>query len=165
MAKNDKLKQRKVVNEDVTQVRNLLIILGIVVVVCIGLYFLTDKIVDSDKTMDEEVKEVEFNYDIATIGTMFNRPEDEYYVILYSSKDDGILYDGLLSSYRSSDNYIKTYFIDLDLKANNVLSETLEKKPNSSKDVTVTGPTLYKLKKGKVTNCYSTYDEISNVLK
>ncbi len=166
MAKDNKLKQRKVVNEDITQIRNLLILLIVVILICIGAYFLTNKLINKTSKKTETETKVEFNYDIATIGTMFNRPEKEYYVILYSNKDDSVLYNSLLTSYRSSDNYIKTYYVDLDLYENNkALKEELNKKPTNSNEVSVTGPTLYKIEKGKVTNCYSDYESMRKVFE
>ena len=166
MVKNKKVKETKIVNEDVTQVRNLIILLVIVVVVCTGMYFLTDAMIKKENTKEEETKEVEFNYDIASVGTMFNRPESEYYVLIYSSENDGSDYDSILNTYRSSDNYIKTYFIDLDKKINShILTDKLNKKPKNSKEVSVKGATLYKIKDGKVTKCYSTLETITDALK
>ena len=135
MAKDTrKIKQTKIVNEDIEQIKKLGILLIIVVVLCVGLFFLTEKLLDRKNTKTtEQNTEVKFNYDLATIGTMFNRPEEEYYVLIYSNKNEATLYESLLNKYRSSDNYVKTYFIDLDLKTNNhVLKESLNKKPKNS---------------------------------
>ena len=168
MAKDTrKLKQAKIVNEDVEQVKKLAILLVVVIALCIGVYFLTEKLLNrkNSTNIDTNTTEVEFDYDIATIGTMFNRPEDEYYVLLYSSEEDGTTYDTLLNKYRSSDDYIKTYFVDLDLKINSsALTETLNKKPTKSTEVSVKGATLYKIENGKVTKCYSTLETIKDIL-
>ena len=162
-----KIKQTKIVNEDVEQVKKLVILLLIVIVLCVGVYFLTEKLLDrKNKSNYEETNtEVKFNYDIATIGTMFNRPESEYYVFIYSTEKDGSKYDSMLTKYRSSDEYVKTYFIDLDLKANeSILKEELNKKPTKSTEVSVKGATLYKLKNSKVIECYDTFEDIKNIL-
>ena len=167
MVKDKKvLKQKKVVNEDMGQVKNLIILLLIVIVLCTGVYFLTDKLISKEQKNDTTKTEVDIDYDTAILGTMFNRPESEYYVILYSNENDGSLYNTLLTKYRSSDNYIKTYYIDLDKTSNKkALTDKLNKKPNNSNEVSVTGPTLYKIKSGKVTNCYTDYDTIKDILK
>lgn len=161
-----KLKQTKVVNEDMEQVKKLIILLVIVTLLCVGMYFLAEKLLEKKSTTKTETNtEIKFNYDIATIGTMFNRPEEEYYVIMYSSKDEGTTYDSLLNIYRSSDDYVKTYYIDLDLKMNNsALKEELNKKPKNSSEVSVKGATLYKIKNGKVTNCYDTLETIKEII-
>jgi len=164
---NKKIKQQKFMSEDMIQVRNLIILLLIVVLVCVGIYFLTNKMIEKEEAKKETTQEeVSINYDIATIGTMFNRPESEYYVILYSEENNGEDYSPILAQYRSSDNYIKTYFIDLDKYINkSVLKDTLNKKPNNSEEISVTGPTLYKIENGKVTKCYSTLEDITEILK
>lgn len=165
MVRNSKkLKQTKFENEDVAQIRNLIIIFIIVVLVCVGLYFLTDTMIKRENSNNTTTQEVEIDYDIATVGTMFNRIEDEYYVLMYSSENDSKL-DSVLNKYRSSDDYIKTYFIDLDKKVNSsVLGDKLVKEPKNSKEVKVTGATLYKIKNGTVVKCYSGIEEITNVL-
>lgn len=163
---NQKLKQQKVINDDMIKVRNLVILLIIVILVCLGIYFLTDNMINRETKRAEETSEkVEIDYDIASIGTMFNRIEDTYYVLLYSTKNDNE-YKSLLTTYRSSDNYIKTYFVDLDKKINeSAVSDTLNKRPTNSSEVKVKGATLYKIKDGKVVNCYDSYETIKDVLK
>ena len=165
MVKNSKkLKQAKFENEDVAQIRNLIIIFVIVVLVCVGIYFLTDTMIKRENNSNTTSQEVEIDYDIATIGTMFNRIEEEYYVLMYSSKNDSKL-DTVLNKYRSSDDYIKTYFIDLDKKVNSsILGDKLVKEPKNSKEVKVKGATLYKIKNGSVVKCYDGIEKITNVL-
>lgn len=166
MVKNSKkLKQAKFENEDVAQIRNLIIIFVIVVLVCVGLYFLTDTMIKRESNNnDNTTQKVEIDYDIATVGTMFNRIEEEYYVLMYSSEIDSKL-DSVLNKYRSSDDYIKTYFIDLDKKVNSsVLGDKLVKEPKDSREVKVTGATLYKIKNGSVVKCYNGIDKITDVL-
>lgn len=97
---------------------------------------------------------------------MFNRVENEYYVLLYSSENDGDDLDSVLATYRSSDNYVKTYYIDLDLKINsNVLGDDLVSSPKNSSEVKVKGATLYKIKGGSVVKCISGVDRIIDELK
>lgn len=164
--KNDKLKQKKVVNDDIALVRNIAILLVIVVVISLGIYFLTDKMIKKDLNNNDTKTETKIDYDIATIGTMFNRIEEEYYVILYSKENDGSDLDNVLATYRSSDNYLKTYYIDLDKKINNyVLGDKLVQSPKNSNEVKVKEATLYKINNGKVIKCYSGVDNIVNVLK
>ena len=163
---NNKIKQKKVLNEDMNLVRNIIILLIIVVGISLGIYFLTDNMIKKENKSIDTKTETKIDYDIATIGTMFNRIEDEYYVILYSKENDGSELDSVVATYRSSDNYIKTYFIDLDKKINNsVLGDSLVEKPNNSSEVKVKGATLYKINNGKVVKCYSGVDNIVNILK
>lgn len=161
--KNNKIKQGNTVSEDVAQVRTLIIIFIIVLLVSVGIYFLTDVMIKKESLSSNEIKEVEIDYDIATIGTMFNRIENEYYVLLYSNEEDGSKLNRVLDSYRSSDDYIKTYYVDLDKKINSIaIGDKLVEEPNNSNEVKVTGPTLYKVKEGKITSCISGVDKIIN---
>lgn len=164
--KNNKIKQGNTVSEDVAQVRTLIIIFIIVFMVSVGIYFLTDVMIKKESLSSNEIKEVEIDYDIATIGTMFNRIENEYYVLLYSNEEDGSKLNRVLDSYRSSDDYIKTYYVDLDKKINSIaLGDKLVEEPKNSNEVKVTGPTLYKIKDGKVTDCLSGTEKIINKLE
>lgn len=160
------LKQQKVVSEDVVQVKTLIILLLIVGVVCVGIYFLTDTMIKKESSKDNTTNEVKIDYDIATIGTMFNRIEDEYYVLMYSNEENGSDLNSVLDSYRSSDNYIKTYYIDLDKKINSIaLKDKLVKNPTNSNEVSVNGPTLFKIKDGKAIKTIDGIDNIIDVLK
>ena len=161
-----RIRQKDKVSEDVLKVRSLIILLVIVVLVSVGLYFLTDTMIKKEANKNNEEVSTEINYDIATIGTMFNRIESEYYVLLYSNEEDGSDLNSVLDSYRSSDNYVKTYYVDLDNKFNSsVLGSELEKTPKSSEEVKVNGATLYKMVEGKVTECISGIEEITKKLE
>lgn len=164
--KTKKLKQEKKVSEDVSQIKNLIILFIIVILVCVGIYFLTDIMIKNESNTNDIVKDTEINYDIATIGTMFNRIEKEYYVLLFSNEKDGTKLNNILDSYRSSDNYIKTYYVDLDSKFNSsALGDELIKEPKNSNEVKVKGATLYKFNNGKIIECVSGVEEIINVFE
>jgi len=166
MVKNKKIKQSKILSDDVVKVKNMFILLVGIVIVCVGLFFLTEKMIEKDTKTNEESVPVEIDYDIASIGTMFNRAEDEYYVLLYSKEENSVDLDSTLDAYRSSDNYIKTYYVNLDLKINNfVLGDSFVEKPTNSNEVKVNGATLYKIIGGKVVSSYNGVDSIKDVLK
>ena len=166
MVKNKRVKQSKIVSDDVIKIRNMLILLVGVVIVCVGLFFVTEIMIEKENSNNKTKEEVKIDYDIATIGTMFNRPEKEYYVLIYSKEENGTDLDSVLDTYRSSDNYIKTYYIDLDLKINELAKgEKVVKEPKNSNEVSVVEPTLYVIKDTKVSNCYSGVDNIKDVLK
>lgn len=163
--KQNRIKQGKSVSDDEKQIKSLIIIFVVVVLICVGLYFLTDGMIkkESNKSLNNE--EVKINYDIATVGTMFNRVEDEYYVLLYSNEENGVDLNSALDKYRSSDDYIKTYYIDLDLKINSSANgKDMIENPSNSKEVSVTEPTLYKIIDGKVVDCITGIENIEDVL-
>lgn len=164
--KQNRIKQGKSVSDDEKQIKSLIIIFVVVVLICVGLYFFTDGMIkkESNKSLNNE--EVKINYDIATVGTMFNRVEDEYYVLLYSNEENGVDLNSALDKYRSSDDYIKTYYIDLDLKINSSANgKDMIENPSNSKEVSVTEPTLYKIIDGKVVDCITGIENIEDVLE
>lgn len=164
--KQNRIKQGKSVSDDEKQIKSLIIIFIVVVLICVGLYFFTDGMIkkESNKSLNNE--EVKINYDIATVGTMFNRVEDEYYVLLYSNEENGVDLNSALDKYRSSDDYIKTYYIDLDLKINSSANgKDMIENPSNSKEVSVTEPTLYKIIDGKVVDCITGIENIEDVLE
>ena len=85
MVKNKKVKETKIMSDDVVKVRNMLILLVGVVIVCVGLFFLTEKMIEKDTKTNDKTTEVEFDNDIATIGTMFNRNYDEYRKVIINN--------------------------------------------------------------------------------
>ena len=161
--KNKKLKISTSQNDDVKLIRNLIIILVVVVLIAGGFYFLTDKLVEPKKV---ETPKPEINYEVATVGTMFNRPYDEYLVLLYDSTSvEAAYYNTLFSRYNTSGED-KIYFIDFNLKENsNYVKESSNKNLTSASDAQFAGPTLVRIKNGKVTKYLDTKEEIKKELE
>lgn len=158
--KKNKVKMEKYENDDVKLVKKLIVILIVVVLVAVGFYFLTDKVVMKEETED---KQVEINYDNATIGTILNRPYDEYLVLLYNSEEsEAAYYSTLLSNY---DGESKIYFVDLSLKSSeDYIGEKSSGVFKSIKDAKFSGPTLLEIKDGKVSSFLETKEEIKKAL-
>ena len=165
MVKNSKkLKQAKFENEDVAQIRNLIIIFVIVVLVCVGLYFLTDTMIKRESNNnDNTTQKVEIDYDIATVGTMFNRIEEEYYVLMYDFDGDyaekGI---AIYNLYTQKEDSIKMYVVDLGRSFNSgyVVSDKTQVNTNDVSTLKVMNPTLIKVKAGKAVSVFAGAEEI-----
>lgn len=159
--KKNKIKMEKHVSEEVNMVKNLIIILIVVALFIIGFYFITDKVV---KNKQVEQPKVEINYDNITVGTILNRPYDEYLVLLYNSLESEATYYGTLLANYSKDE--KLYFVDLSLKTNEkYVGEKSSGKFNDVNDAKFSGPTLLVVKNGKVEKFLETKEEIKDVLK
>ena len=160
--KKNKLKIEKNVSEEVNLVKNLIIILIVVALFIVGFYFITDKVVN--KKQEEKIDNIEINYDNITVGTILNRPYDEYLVLLYDSKEnEAAYYSTLLSNYNKEE---KLYFVDLSLKNNeSYVGEKSSGKFKNIKDAKFSGPTLLFIKDGKVEKFLETKDEIKEALK
>jgi hypothetical protein len=162
-----KLKTIKNENQDVKEIRNLIIITVIVVGIALLLYFLTDKVVEKKKdTTTTTTSAVKIDYDICTIGTMFNRPYTSYYVFLYdNTSEDASQYNTLLSNYKDKSDAIKIYYVDLSKKFNSgYVSDSSNKKPASASDVKIKGSALVLIKNGSVSKYYETTEEYEKVL-
>ena len=69
--------------EEQKEIKKFLLILGIVIILVIGVYFFTKIYVVKDTNDKDDTKtEVTFNYNKTILGSLFNRPYDEYYVIV-----------------------------------------------------------------------------------
>ncbi len=161
------MKQKKLKNNYVSdeqkEVRNLIIITVIIAAIAAGLYFFTEKVLNKKDNTDKST-EIEFDYNVCTIGNMFTRPYDEYYVFVYSSEDESAAsYTALITSYRDK-KAKKLYYIDLkDAFNKDAISDKTATKPANSSEVKVNGSVLYLIKNGKVSKAYT--EKYSDILK
>ena len=116
----------------------------------------------------------EINYDKVIVGTILNRPEKEYFVMVYdSTNEDAAKYDGLISQHMSKSsekNYINIYYCDLNNKLNkdyyNVNNDNKSnKKAKEVSEFDFGDLTLLHIKKGKITVYLEDYKTIQEKLK
>lgn len=159
--KNKRIKNSKYESNDTKEIKSLIVITLVVVLIVIGVYFLTDMINTKDGNSD-----VSINYDTCLVGNMFNRPYSEYYVFLYSSLDDNAsTYQGLITSYVDEEDSLKIYYVDMNDGFNkSYLSDKSNTKPVSVDDVSIKDSALIKIKDGKVVNYYEKLDDYKKVL-
>lgn len=153
--------------EEQEQITRFIIILLVVVAIVLGVYFFTKNIVKKTKldTTDSTV-EGNINYDIVTVGTMLNKKDETYYVMVYNKEQsDAPIFDTLTSLYKDSEKSIPIYTCDLSNALNkDYVSETST--PNST---TIDGlkfkeSTLIKVKKGKISKFIEGLDSIKSEL-
>lgn len=161
--KQKRLKTQRYDSEDTKEIRNLIIIAIILIALAVGLYFLTDVILGKKKNNETAV---EFDYTECTVGTMFNRPYDEYYVFLFdSTSSSASQYQSLISNYEKKDNAKKIYFVDLSTKFNSeYVGEKSNKKPTKATEVKVKDSALVLIKNGKVSKYYESVTDYEKVL-
>ena len=148
-------------------VRNFVIIFVIVLLLAIGLYFFTKLVVkkESDTKNDTETKEVEIDNSIAIVGTMLNKVEDNYYVILYKSDDSKVSeYEELKQNYKLF-NSKALYYVDLA----NALNSKYYDKDNTNytaeniNDLRFGDITVLEIKDKKIVKSYNDVDKIKKV--
>jgi hypothetical protein len=152
-------------SNDTKEIKGLIIITLIISVLAVGLYFLTDKVLNKDTTT-KTTTTAKINYDICTVGTMFSRPYSEYYVFLFdSTSDNNTQYQSLLSTYKAKDKAIKIYYVDLNNKFNSpYVSDNSNTKPTKASEVKIKGSALVLIKNGIVSKYYETTSDYEKVL-
>lgn len=153
-----KIKEPKIVNDNESEIKTFFIILIVVVVIVIGLYFLSKLIVDkrsaSNKT--ENTTTGKIDYSVVSVGTILNRPYDDYYVLVYDSDDtNAIYYSNLYGKYESKEDHLKIYFCDLSNLLNKpYVAEDGESNPyaTSVEDFSFGKVTLLRVRYGQIIN-------------
>ena len=163
-----------VATEDEMDIKSFIIILVVIVLIIVGIYFVTSHIQKKNEVEEPEVTAGEIDYEITSVGTILNRPYEEYYVLVYDSKDSAaVKYSSLMARYisnSSAKDYIKIYYCDLNNNLNkpyyNVNNDNKSNpKATKVKDFDFGALTLLKIKDGKITNYIEDYKTIQEKLK
>lgn len=170
--KNIKMNSAKDI-EDENSIKTLIIII-IIIAILIGIVYGATEILKKEPKPTNEITKGNINYDKTTIGTILNRPYDEYYVLIYNSEDnDAVLYSTILTKYMKNSNkkdYIKIYYCDLSNKLNepyydvdndNISNQNVSK----IEEFDLGDLTLIKVKNGKITQYIEDLEKIKENLK
>jgi len=163
--KNKKLKTITYQSEDMKEIKTLIIITLIIVTVAIGLYFLTENILNRNDE-PESPREVAISYTNTIIGAIFDKPYDEYFVFAFSSEDDmADFYEALFRNYETREDALKIYRVDLnDGFSRHVLSEESNPRPTNASEVRINEVALIRFRDGRVRSFYETREDIENAL-
>lgn len=170
--KKVKINSLESASEDENVIRNFIFII-IFIVILAGIAYLTSEVFKKDEKDTVELVEGAINYDKVVVGTMLNRPYDEYYVLAYDSEEaEAVKYSAMITTYKGSDDEdkLKIYFLDLSNELNkkyyNVNDDNKSNK-NAQKieDLDFGDLTLLHIKKGKITEYLEDYKTIQEKLK
>ena len=159
----------KVQTTEQSELKSFLIVIGVVVVCVLGLWLITDKVVNKEKEEEKEQEVVgKINYDVASVGTMFNRREETYYVVLFDTTGDKA-YDmsSLMSSYKQKEGALHVYTVDLNDYMNKKYYDPTKvdtKVKTYSDDIRFGDITLVKIKNGKITKYIVDYNAMKKEL-
>ncbi len=170
-SKPKKIKQEKYRSEEQLEMIRFIRILIIVIIIILGIYFFTRIFVTKDllnnNDEEREITEGTVNYTRTLIGSMLNKPEEEYYVIIYNSEDiRSIYYSGIVSAYENNEEPLKVYYADL----NNELNKKFYNSENSNLNVDdiselkVGNLTLVKVKNGQIAEIFANEEDIATEL-
>lgn len=159
---------KNVNTDDEKLVVKFIVVLIIISLVAVVFYFISKNIV---KNRDDNIVEsnVTISYDKVNVGMIFNRPYDEYFVMVYDSSDnDAMIYSSLISKYSQKEDSLKIYYCDLSNKLNKefVSSDgTTNSNAKSVSEFKFGQVTLIKVRNGKIVSYIENIDTIKSALK
>lgn len=125
---------------------------GVVVITVFGATLLMNKLGVFDEGYSKpERGEIIISYEDATIGTMFNRPGTEYYVIFDEFTENPNQYlSSILFRYSNEENKLPIYKVDMTNAFNaKYMGESGNPSAQRVEDVKINGVTLIKVVNGK----------------
>ena len=156
--KNNRQKRKmyRSTSSELDYMKGIKIAIGVVLVLGLtwfGTALLTGEIKFSEKEVPKE--EVSIQYEEIMGGQVFNRPADEYYVLLCNFTDNFAgYYLSLIDTYSAKKDSLPFYIVDLEKKVNEQFvlkeGEGLTEKPTSIAKFKATNPTIVKIKNNKV---------------
>lgn len=165
-------KMKKLQTEENIIVKRFIVVLFIVIIGVVIIYFFTRAFISKDlfnnSKKDNNTTEVSFDYDKTILGSTFNRPYSEYYVIIYkSSSEQASNLSSIMASYKYSENATKIYFADLDDFMNQGFYDTENVNKNATKasELKVGDYTLIKIKNGAIEKYIEGVEAIETELK
>lgn len=165
------MKKQKITykTEEQNEMVKFFIVLGIVIVLIIGVFFLS-KFLLKEEAKDLTYQSGSVSTDIAIVGTLLNQPENEYYVLAYDTNStyaSAYVTYGEYYTTKLSDKAIKIYYLDLSSAFNKDYYVTENSNPKATKvnDLKIIDGTLIKIKNGKITEYIEGIDKIAQKLK
>ena len=146
------------------EIKRVIIISLVILIVLVGIYFLTEVILNKEDDDSDKVTENAIQYEEILAGESFNQSEDKYYVIYYDSTDDYSSISSLISSYQMNDNEVKLYSVDLSNGMNKSYVTDGNVVTTNASSLRVKANTLLEFTNKKVTDVVTDNSEIINIL-
>ena len=167
-----KIKKERYVSETEEEIRRLLLILVVITVFVVGMYFISTKIVEKreNNTSNTSTTDTTINvdYSVVSVGTILNRPYNEYYVLVYDKEDeDAMYYDSLVTAYNKKKDKEKLYTCDLGNTLNSSYKSSTESGNKDAKKISELSfgkVTLLKIKKGSIVSYIEDISKIETEL-
>ena len=160
MMRKDILKDK---DEIPVEIKRVIIISVVILIVLVGIYFLTEVILNKESDSDK-VTENAIQYEEILAGESFNQSEDKYYVIYYDSTDEYSSISSLISSYQMNDKEVKLYSVDLSNGMNKAYVTEGNVVTTNASSLRVKANTLLEFTNKKVTDVVTDNSEIINIL-
>ena len=155
--------------DDDKTIRNFIIIFVIVILMVFGIYMLTKYVIVKDNnTNNEETKEVQINNEVAIVGTMLNKSDEHYYVMLYREDDnESGKYLTAKSNYSAAKDSLPVVSVDLSNALNSKYYDKDNVKLDSDNvnDLRFGDFTVLEVKNGKIVKSYTDLEKVKKVWK
>ncbi len=170
--KSKKIKEEKYRSEEQTEMLRFIRILLIVIVLIVGVYLFTRIFVTKDLFSQNDttptVNEGSINYEVTLIGSLLNKPETEYYVIIYDAQNlRSVYYSNLITNYKLNQDALKVYFANLDNELNQKFydPENVNVDITNISDLKVGDLTLIKVSNGAIEQIWTNEASIAEELQ
>jgi len=136
------------------------IVLAITAVFAI-FYGITTIVTNNKEEETPETGDIVIQYDEILLGTLFEQPETEYYVLVTKEDDSySSMYATYLSVYESKENALKVYDVNLDNGFNkSYKAEESNINTNSLKELKFKDSTLLKIQNKTIVASYEGYEK------
>ena len=164
------LKEQKYVSEESNEIRRFVIILLGIIVCIVAVYAVSRFLIKKNDTNTNEnnIQEGKIDYNVVSVGTMLNREESEYYVLVYDQKDSkSSIYATYGGLYANTPEAKKMYYLDLNNELNKAyVASDGNSNPNAKEieDFKFGEITLLKIKNKKVVKYLEDVDTIKKEL-
>ena len=114
-----------------------------------------------------ESSESVISYEKISAGTILNREEDEYYVLISDfSESKSVYLESLYNTYNSKEDSLNIYMVDLSDELNkSIIGEVDNKDAKTIKELSIKNSTLLKIKNNKISKYIFGEDNIEKELK
>lgn len=145
------------------------IIIAVSVIVFVFIMFAFTKIKTGEWNLFVKKNDITYRAEIQSTkilcGSILNRDDSEYFVLAYKMQEDSAsLYETILERFNLSTNVIPLYKLDLSNSRNGICVADKVNISNNINDLKLKEPTLIKIKDGKITETYTEYEKIKNLL-
>ncbi len=169
--RKSKVEEKKIETVDEKmKLQDSLFIVFCIVMFFVGFYLLTLYITNkhSDSNTEDVVQEAQVSYDDIMLGRSLSMSDKDYLVIYYDSGNTEVSdrCSEAVNNYRNTNTKV-LYFVDMSdgFNSSYVAEGESNKNPESEKDLSINGPTVIHVSKGKVLEYIEGIEEVINYLK
>lgn len=164
MRKNAKERKNISSNNDFELFDFIKIIL-ILLVILVAFSLITMFVTRDKKTNSGDNTEETIQYTKIIVGSILNRGEQDYYVLVENSDDENLIsYESLISKYNNKSEHLRFYTVDLSDPFNNkYISEESKLDVDKITDIRFSETTLLHIQNGKIVS-YRVGDNITSYL-